>query len=129
MPQLFIDADYNTPTTFKLFKVENTVPYTPKRDDNITTVITNIPQDLMIEIQHFLYNSNEINIRILKYNDIKFRDYVYIDPNIARFVIEKSSNFCCPLANRVHRHNTSYFNYNYQTHTLKYGCFNEDCKD
>ena len=54
---------------------------------------------------------------------------MYIDPNITRFVIEKSSNCYCPLANRVHRHNTSYFNYNYQNHTLKYGCFNEVCKN
>ena len=115
---LFIDADYNTQTTFKFFKVENTTNPPHSKGNDITTII---PKDLINEIENFLKNTP-----ILKCS-LKFRDVVHINTHMIRYVIEKSCNHICPLANRVHRHNTSYFTYNYETHTLRYGCFNENC--
>jgi hypothetical protein len=52
----------------------------------------------------------------------------YRSPHLLSLPIAKNARCRCPYADRIHRHNRSYFEYNSLNKTLKYKCFNDICK-
>lgn len=77
-------------------------------------------------VEEWLTTSGEIatllKARIVIRNIIPLRDNYYI------LSLDKECKHTCPYANRVHRSNTSYFQYHWPTNTVQYKCHNETCK-
>lgn len=86
-----------------------------------------IPYTTIERVKNLLATSNQVH-QLLNSTDIRFKycenksEYVY------SIALDKSMKYICPLANRVHRHNRSFFEYHHLKKVAYYNCFNENCK-
>ena len=91
-----------------------------------TTVVAKIPEEVLDQVSNYL-QSKEIE-ELLKVNAMRIREVIHVHPAVVRYIIDKQCQHVCPIAKRTHKNNHSYFDYFYKTNTVRYGCFNESCK-
>jgi hypothetical protein len=68
-------------------------------------------------IEESIMNNKHIQ-ELIKCQDIRFAYNTFFNANNYNFCIDKRCNHYCPYAGRIHRHNRSYFQYNFTTQML-----------
>jgi hypothetical protein len=98
----------------------------PEYDSNTFTPI--IPQDNLEKVCNLLKSSEEVK-GLIRVGNVVFRGGVFVNSTTYRYIIDKNINNYCPVGKRVHSSNHSFFQYDYKSNTIRYGCFNGCCGD
>jgi hypothetical protein len=118
-----ISADYYT-TAQQIALTPTRVKLTDTRSQT-SPLSTDIPINIISQLEKTLLTSPDIQHL---FGSVSFKNNQYSSPTIYNFNIDKCHHHC-PYANRAHRHNRSFFEYNYKHNTLRYKCYNAECQD
>ncbi len=88
-----------------------------------------VPQDLLDQALAKLCECSDI-LDLLKVPSLRFNhdQTCMLSHKCARFKIHKDCGHVCPLAERRHGSNLSFFDYNHDTKAFTYSCYNEKCQ-
>lgn len=115
-------ADY---TTEKRVSLSPTLVNLPEDQSEITAASADIPYSLLQQLEDTILNSKEIEH---DFGTITFKYNKFHTSTIYTFHIDKTCLHKCPYAGRTHKHNRSFFEYDYKYNTLRYKCYNENCQ-
>ena len=89
-------------------------------------ITPDIPQESLDEIEHILKESAIIKITFKTNGYINFTHSKYYRPHIYDFVVDHlTTPIFCPYAQRQHKNNRCFFQYNHTNKTICFRCFDE----
>lgn len=119
LPDLSIRDQFQITSMYKTKHQTQDQTSHPQRD---------IPRKTIMQLEDMLCKSEAI-ADLFKTRALRFQYNTEFGESKYQFCVAPRCQACCPYANRVHRNNRSYLEYDHSRHTLAVKCFDDRCKE